>query len=46
VPKSHALCKDEEHNARLFSTPLIWALCVRLLPRRLRESYFRMGLLR
>jgi hypothetical protein len=25
VPKRHALCKDEEHNARLFSTPLIWA---------------------
>jgi hypothetical protein len=23
VPKRHALCKDEEHNARLFATPLI-----------------------
>jgi hypothetical protein len=26
VPKRHALCKDEEQNARLFATPLIWAL--------------------
>jgi hypothetical protein len=29
VPKRHALCKDEEHNARLFSTPLIWALAAK-----------------
>jgi hypothetical protein len=24
--KRHALCKDEEHNARLFATPLSHAL--------------------
>jgi hypothetical protein len=23
VPKCHAFCKNEEQNARLFSTPLI-----------------------